>query len=155
MRKLYGVLIIFNTKFSLALEIPEYLGIFEDGVSLGCLYYFHTIVCSQMTSGGDLYCIGTSKLTCLANQWTDSCVMRFLPEGRCKQTMILNLCGSAKYITVLCFSIRGGDTRVPAPSCTWGVAVFLERSLMCWVIIGLWCVFTLVQMRLSDVEKIP
>ena len=122
---------------------------------MGCLYYFHTIVYSQMTSCGDLYCIGNSKLTCYANQGTDSCVMRFLPEGRCKQTMILNLCGSAKYITVLCFSIRGGDARVPAPSCTWGVAVFLERSLMCWVTAGLGCVFTLVLVRSNDVEKIP
>ena len=37
-----------------------------------------------------------SKLICEANRWTDSCVMRFLLEGRSEQIMILPLCGSAK-----------------------------------------------------------
>ena len=55
--------------------------------------------------------------------------------------MILHLHGSGKYTTVLCFSIRGGDARVPAPSHTCGVEGFLERSLLCWVIMGLECVF--------------
>ena len=54
--------------------------------------------------------------------------------------MILNLCGNWKDITVLCFGIRGGDARVPAPSRTWVVDGFLERSLMCWVITVLECV---------------
>ena len=40
----------------------------------------------------------------------------------------------------MCFNIRGGDARVTAPSRTWGVEGFLERSLMCWVITGLGCV---------------
>ena len=44
-------------------------------------------------------------------------------------------------ILVLSFSVRGGDARVSAPSRTWGVEGFLERSLMCWVITGLGCVF--------------
>ena len=47
--------------------------------------------------------------------------MQFLPEGHSEQTMILNLCGSAKYITVLCFSIRGGDAGVSAQYRTWNI----------------------------------
>ena len=121
----------------------------------GCLYYFHTKVCLQLTSGEDLCHGGTSKLICGANRWTGSCVMRFLPEGCSKQTMTLHLCGSGEYTTVLSFSIRGGDARVSAPSCTWTVEGFLEWPLMCWVITGLGCVFTLVQVRLSDIKKIP
>ena len=66
--------------------------------------------------------------------------MQFLAEGYSEHTMILYLCGSGKYTSVLCFSIRGGDARVPAPSRTWGVEVFLERSLIYWVITGLGCV---------------
>ena len=46
------------------------------------------------------------------------CLMRFLPEGRSEQTMILHLWESGKYTTVFCFSITGGEARVPAPSCT-------------------------------------
>ena len=92
------------------------------------------------TSSGDLYHVGTSKLICETNRWTSLCVMRFLPEGYSEQTMILHLCGSGKYISVLCFSISGGDARVPAPSRTWGVESFFEHSLMCWVITGLGCV---------------
>ena len=87
-----------------------------------------------MTSGGGLCHVGTSKLICETNRWTGPCVMRFLLEGRSELTMIPHLCGSRKYITVLCFSIRGGDARVPAPSCSWGVDGFVERSLMCWVL---------------------
>ena len=93
-----------------------------------------------MTSVGDLYHVGPSKWICETNHWTGPCMMRFLPESYSKQTMILHLCGSGEYTSVLCFSIRGGDARVPAPSCTWGVEDFLERSLMCWVITGLGCV---------------
>ena len=61
------------------------------GVSLRCLYYFHTKVYSQMTSGGGLCHVGPSKLICDTNRWTGHCVMRFLPEGRSEQTMILHL----------------------------------------------------------------
>ena len=61
-----------------------------------------------MTSGGDLCHVGTSKLICEANRWIVSCVMRFLRFFRSEQTMILHLCGSGEYTTVLCFSIRGG-----------------------------------------------
>ena len=43
--------------------------------------------------------------------------------------MILHLHGSGKYTTVLCFSIRGGDARVPAPSHTCGVEV--SWSVLC------------------------
>ena len=93
-----------------------------------------------MTSVGDLYHVGPSKWICETNHWTGPCMMRFLPESYSKQTMILHLCGSGEYTSVLCFSIRGGDARVPAPSCTWGVEDFLERSLMCWAITGLGCV---------------
>ena len=85
----------------------------------------------QMTSGGDLYHVGTSRLMCEANRWTGSCVMRFLPEGRSKQTMILYLCGSGEYTTVLRFSIRGSDAMVSAPFRTWIVEIFLEWPLMC------------------------
>ena len=82
-----------------------------------------------MTSGGDLCHVGTSKLICETNRWTGPCVMRFLPEGHFEQTIILQLCVSGKYTTVFCFSIGGGDARVPAPSRTWGVERFLECSL--------------------------
>ena len=84
-----------------------------------------------MTSGGDLCHVGTSRLMCEANRWTGSCVMRFLPEGRSKQTMILYLCGSGEYTTVLRFSIRGSDDMVSAPFRTWIVEIFLEWPLMC------------------------
>ena len=74
-------------------------------VSLWCIYYFHTRVCLQMASGGDLCHVETGKLICEADRWTRPCAMRFLPEGRSEQTVILHLCGSAKYTSVLCFSI--------------------------------------------------
>ena len=54
-----------------------------------------------MTSSGDLCHVGTSKLICKTNQWTGSCVMRFLPEGRSKQTMVFHLCGSRKYTSLV------------------------------------------------------
>ena len=79
-----------------------------------------------MTSGGDLCHVGTSKLICEANRWTGSCVMRFLRFFRSEQTMILHLCGSGEYTTVLCFSIRGGDARVSALSRPWSMEGFLE-----------------------------
>ena len=107
-----------------------------------------------MTSDGDLCPVGTSKLICETNRWTVTCVMEFLPEGRSELTMILHLCGSGKYTTVLYFSIRGGDVRVPAAFHTWGVEGFLERSLMCWVLAGLGMFFSLVQVRLSDIKNI-
>ena len=69
-----------------------------------------------MTSGGDLYHVGSSKLICETNRWTGPFVMRFLPEGHSEQTMILHLCGSGKYTAVLYFRIRGSDDRVPASS---------------------------------------
>ena len=34
----------------------------NNGVSLGCSHYSYTKVCSQITSGGDLCHVGTSKL---------------------------------------------------------------------------------------------
>ena len=40
----------------------------NTGVSLGCFYYFYTKVCSQMTSSGDLYHAGTSRLISEANR---------------------------------------------------------------------------------------
>ena len=101
MGKLFGVLIIFNPKFSLALGMVRISwGFRKLGVSLGCLYDFHTRLCSQMTSGGNLCHIGTSKFICEANQWTGFCVMWFLPRGCFEQTMILNLCGSVKYTSL-------------------------------------------------------
>ena len=92
-------------------------------VSLGCFHYFHTKVCSQMTSGGDLCHVGTSKLICETNLETGSCVIQFLPQGR-SETIIHHYCGSGKCTTVSCFNIGRGDTRVPAPSRTWGVESF-------------------------------
>ena len=65
-----------------------------------------------MTSGGDWYDVGPSKLICETNRWTGPCVMRFLAESYSEHTMILHLCGSGKYTSVLCFSMRGGDARV-------------------------------------------
>ena len=114
-----------------------------------------------MTSGGNLCLVGTSKLICEGNQWTGSCVMRFLPKGRSEQTMILHIYYYIyfqyiyfQYTTVLCFSIRGGDARVSAPSRTWSVEGCLEQSLICWVITGLRSVFALVRVRLIDVKEI-
>ena len=57
-----------------------------------------------MISGEELCHIGPSKWICETNQWTGPCVMRFLPEVRSEQTMILHLCGSGKYTTVLCLA---------------------------------------------------
>ena len=65
----------------------------------------YTRVCLQMASGGDLCQVETGKLICEADRWTRPCAMRFLLEGRSEQTVILHLCGSAKYTSVLCFSI--------------------------------------------------
>ena len=50
-----------------------------------------------MTSGGELCHVGPSKLFCETNQWTGPCKMQFLQEGCSKQTMIIHLCGSGKY----------------------------------------------------------
>ena len=74
-------------------------------------------------------------------------------EGRFEQTMVLHLCGSGKYTTALCFSIIGDDSRIPAPSCNWGVDGFLERPLMCWVNTGLGCVFAMLRVKISDLKK--
>ena len=76
-------------------------------------FYLHTKVYLKIISGGDLCPVGTSKLICEANRWAGSCVMHFLPEGCPEQTMMLHLCGSGEYTTVLCFTIRGRDARVP------------------------------------------
>ena len=61
-----------------------------------------------MIFGGDLCHVETGKMICEAYRWNGSCVVWFLLEA-C-------LCGSGEYTTVLCFSIRGGDGRVSAPS---------------------------------------
>ena len=79
--------------------------------------------------------------------------MRFLPEGCSKKTVVLDLCGSREYTTVLCFSERGGDARVPAQSCTWGVEGFLERSVMCWVTTGLGCVVHFVKSEVKSRQE--
>ena len=42
-------------------------GFSNIGVFLGCFHYFDTKVCSQMTSGGDLCHVWTSKLICETN----------------------------------------------------------------------------------------
>ena len=117
----------------------RYRGFSKIGMPSGCLSYFHTKVCSQITSGGDLYDIGPSKLICETNWWTGLCVMRFLPEGYSDRLWYF-ICVEVGYTSVLCFSMRGGDARVPVSSRTWGVEGFLELSLMCWVITGLGCV---------------
>ena len=43
-------------------------GFLNIAVSLGCSYYFNTKVCSQITSGGDLCHVGTSKLISETNR---------------------------------------------------------------------------------------
>ena len=80
---------------------------------------------------------GTSKSNCETNRWTGPCAMRFSPQGHSEQTIILHLCGSGKYTTVLYFSIRGDDARVPVPSRTWDVERFPGCSLMCcdWIVV--------------------
>ena len=105
-------------------------------VSLWCIYYFHARVALQMASGGDLCHIGTGKLICEADRWTRSCAMWFLPEGPSEQTVILHLCGRAKYTSVLCFSIRGGDAHSvhwgnPSPSKT-SPPFFLPNPALNW-----------------------
>ena len=44
-----------------------YRGVFENWGVSGCLYYFCTKTCSEMTSGGDLCHAGTRKLICETN----------------------------------------------------------------------------------------
>ena len=124
------------------------------GVSLGCPHYFYTKGCSQMTSGGDLCHVGTSKLISETNLWNAPCVIQFLPEGR-SETAIHHYCRSGKYTTVLCFSIGGVDARVLAPFCSWGVEAFWS---VFWCAESLWdwgVFFILVQVRLRDVKKMP
>ena len=96
-----------------------------------------------MTFVGDLCHVGTSKLICETNRWTGPCVLRVLREGYSEQTIILHLCESETYTTVLCFGIREGDVRVPAPSCTCGVEGSLECSDVlghhrAWVCLSFW-----------------
>ena len=43
-------------------------GFLNIGVSLGCFHYSYTKIFSQMTSGGDLCHLGTSKLIIVTNQ---------------------------------------------------------------------------------------
>ena len=76
---------IINLGFGNGQDIERFL---NTKVSLGCSYYFHTKACSQMTSGGDLCHVGTSKLICGTNRWTGPCVMQFLLEGHSEHTMI-------------------------------------------------------------------
>ena len=48
--------------------LPRYLERFSNiGVSLGCLYYLHTKVCLQITTGGNLCQVRTSKFIWEAN----------------------------------------------------------------------------------------
>lgn len=79
-----------------------------------------------MTSGGDWYYAGTSKLIEEISRWNGSCVMRFLLESRSRQTMILHLCASGEYTTVMGFSIRRGNARFSAPSRSWSMEDFQE-----------------------------
>ena len=79
--------------------------------------------------------------------------MQFLLKG--VQSMILHLCVSGKCALVLYFSIRRGEAKVVAPSGTYCVEGFLERSLICWFITVLRYVFTCLQVRLSDDKKMP
>ena len=105
-------------------------GFSNIGMSLGCSHYFYTkVVCSQMTSGGDLCHVGMSKFISGTNRWTGPCVIQFLLEGR-SETMLHHWFGSEKYPTVLCFGIGGGDARFPVPFPTWGLEGF-------WSV--LWC----------------
>ena len=71
-----------------------------------------------MTSGGDLYHVGPSKLICETSRWIGLCVMQFLAEGYSEHTVILHLCRSGKYTSVLRFSIGEGNARVSARSNT-------------------------------------
>ena len=65
--KLFSVLIIFNIKFNLALGMTRIESFLDTDVSLVCLYYFHTKVCLQTTSGDESSHIETSKLICKTN----------------------------------------------------------------------------------------
>ena len=66
---------IWKPLFVLIIPKVKFVGVF---LILGCLYYFHTKVCSKITSSRDLRHIGTSKLISEANRWTGSCVMWLL-----------------------------------------------------------------------------
>ena len=68
---------------------------------------------------------------------------------------IIPLCGSEKCTAVLYFRITGGDARIPTLSPTWGKEGFLESSLITWSSQGCRVFVTMVQVRLSDVKKIP
>ena len=118
----------------------EYLEVFEYRGLFGLFYYFHTRVCSQMTSRGDLCHIGTSKLLCKASQWTGSCVMRFLPEVCSEQTMILNGVKVEKYTTVLCFSTRRGSLPYLVLGVWWisWSGLWCPGSSQSWGVFSLW-----------------
>ena len=123
-------------------------------VSLGCSRYFYTRACRQMTSGADLCHRETSKLISETNRWTGLYTIQFLSEVR-SETMLHYWCWSGKYTTVLCFGIRGGDSRVPCPFYTWRVEVFWSvlwcaESLREWIVF-----FILVQVRSRDVKNMP
>ena len=72
------LLFVFNKDIDFALGMVR---IQRDCQILGCLYYFHTKLRLQITSGGNSYHIGISKLICETNRWTGCCVMSFLPKG--------------------------------------------------------------------------
>ena len=114
-------------------------GFSNIGVSLGCSHYFYTKVCSQMTSNGDLCHVGTSKLISETNRWTGPCMIQFLPEGRW-EAMLSHWCESGKY-TSLVFWHRWRWFQGPCPISHMRWGGFLERSLLCWVITRLGCVF--------------
>ena len=54
LRKLFGVIVNGDG------QDTEWFSM--TGVSLGCFHYFHTKVCSQIISGGDLCYVGTRKI---------------------------------------------------------------------------------------------
>ena len=67
------------------------------GVSLKCSHYFYTKVCSQITSGGDLSHVETSKLISGTNRSTGPSVIQFLLEGF-SETMLHHRLGNVLYI---------------------------------------------------------
>ena len=84
-------------------------------------------------------------LICKANGWTGFGVMGFYRKVVPNRKYPSFAWDWKRYysLAVLCFTIKGSDSRVPAKSPALGGEGFLERFLMCCIIKELGCVFTL------------
>ena len=142
MRKLFDVLILFNTKFNLVLGIVRILGILNIHESL------EIFIISILNYVHKWLPVGTCvKLICEISQWTASCVFT-------ESTFWTDICGKAENILQCRVLALGEIMPGDAPSHSWGVEGFQELPLICWIIAVLGSIFTLVQIRLIGVKKI-